>query len=73
MALCDGLEEGGFADVCKADLIDSQRRPEGADGRVGGGAAGGLTIPLFRLLPGRPRRIFFSSTAFLGGIFLFFA
>lgn len=74
VALGDGLEEGGFADVCKADLIESQRRPEDADGRVGGGAAGGgLTIPLFRLLPGRPRRIFFSSTAFLGGIFLFFA
>lgn len=74
VALGDGLEEGGFADVCKADLIDSQRRPEVAGGRVGGGAAGGgLTIPLFRLLPGRPRRIFFSSTAFLGGIFLFFA
>lgn len=27
-----------------------------------------LTMPLFRLLPGRPRGIFFSSTAFLGGI-----
>lgn len=34
MALGDGLEEGGFADVCKADLIESQRRPEVADGRV---------------------------------------
>ena len=31
------------------------------------------TIPLFRLLPGRPRRIFFSSTCFFGGIFLLLA
>lgn len=73
VALGDGLEEGGFTDVCKADLIESQRRPEIASGRVlEGRASGRLTIPLFRLLPGRPRRIFFSSTAFLGGIFLFF-
>ena len=28
------------------------------------------TIPLFRLFPGRPSRIFSSLTAFLGGIFL---
>jgi hypothetical protein len=30
------------------------------------------TIPAFRLLPGRPRRTFFSSTTFLGGMFFFF-
>ena len=30
------------------------------------------TIPAFKLLPGRPRRTFFSSTTFLGGMFLFF-
>ena len=29
------------------------------------------TIPLFKLLPGRPSRIFSSLTAFLGGIFFF--
>ena len=29
-------------------------------------------MPLFRLLPGRPRRIFSSWTCFLGGILLFF-
>jgi len=26
------------------------------------------TIPILRLLPGRPRRVFFSGAAFLGGI-----
>jgi hypothetical protein len=30
-------------------------------------------MPLLRLLPGRPRWIFSSLTAFLGGIFTFFA
>ncbi len=30
-----------------------------------------LTIPLFKLFPGLPSGIFFSSTAFLGGIFFF--
>ena len=30
-------------------------------------------MPLFRLLPGRPRRIFSSLTCFLGGIFFFLA
>ena len=28
------------------------------------------TIPLFKLLPGRPRSTFFSSSFFLGGILL---
>ena len=32
-----------------------------------------LTIPLFKLLPGRPRGIFSSLTAFLGGMPLRFA
>lgn len=31
-----------------------------------------LTMPLFKLLPGRPKRIFSSLTAFLGGILFFF-
>jgi hypothetical protein len=31
-----------------------------------------LTMPLLRLLPGRPRRIFSSTTAFLGGILFVF-
>lgn len=30
------------------------------------------TIPAFKLLPGRPSWTFFSSTTFLGGMFLFF-
>ena len=30
------------------------------------------TIPAFKLLPGRPSRTGFSSTTFLGGMFLFF-
>ena len=30
------------------------------------------TIPLFKLLPGRPRSTFFSSSFFLGGILLRF-
>lgn len=31
------------------------------------------TIPLFKLFPGRPRRIFFSSTGFFGGILVLLA
>jgi hypothetical protein len=31
------------------------------------------TMPIFKLLPGRPRRTFFSGAAFFGGIFFFAA
>lgn len=74
MGLGDGLEKGGFADVCEADLMESQRRPIIADDRVGKGVGAlELTIPLFKLLPGRPRRSFSCLISFLGGILFFFA
>ena len=59
------MEEGGFADIRKtndAALKTCQktmfRRGRGVEGT-------------FKLLPGRPRRSFFSCAAFLGGIFFF--
>lgn len=72
MAFRDGLEQGGFSDVCKADLKESQRAACTC-ARSGFWAEGfqELTIPLFRLLPGRPSRIFSGSACFLGGIFFF--
>lgn len=74
VTLGDSLEQSRFSDVCKADLNESQRAAYTCDwsgwGRQGGGRL--LTIPLFKLLPGRPRRTFFSSTCFLGGILFFF-
>lgn len=85
MALGDGLEQGGLSDVCKADLKESQRAAcfcERSSGGEGGSSRSGwfkcegqgeqkLTIPLFKLLPGRPSRIFSCLTSFLGGIFFF--
>ena len=64
-AFCDGLEKGGFADICETDLaiaIDQYalRIYIRVEAR---------TMPLFRLLPGRPKSTFFSSSFFFGGIF----
>lgn len=70
MTLGDGLEEGRLSDVCKADLKESQRTACGRERSVDGGEGmQKLTMPLFKLLPGRPRRIFSSLTCFLGAIF----
>lgn len=79
VTLGDGLEQGGFSDVCKADLKESQRAAclcEQSGGGEGTGHGEGqgeqkLTIPLFKLLPGRPNRTFSCLTSFLGGIFFF--
>lgn len=67
-ALGDRLEQCRFANVSEADLLASlvaftawALSMEGVHQR---------TIPLFKLLPGRPRRTFFSSSFFLGGILL---
>lgn len=67
----DGLEEGRLSDVCKADLKECQRTACGRERSVNVGSWGmqKLTMPLFKLLPGRPRRIFSSLTCFLGAIF----
>lgn len=58
VTLGDGLEQGGFADVCKADLKESQRAACRCERSGGKGYVPKLTIPLLRLLPGRPSRIF---------------
>lgn len=73
VALCNGLEQSRFSDVCKADLNESQKTACTCEWSGWGRPRGRLmlTIPLFKLLPGRPRRIFFSSTCFLGGILFF--
>lgn len=59
----DSLEESRLSDVCKANLnlfVSYCKFPIEHE----------RTIPLFRLLPGLPSRIFSSLTAFLGGILL---
>jgi len=66
-ALGDGLEQRRFTDVREADLattVNVRTRRRRKAGRS-------LTMPLFKLLPGRPRRSFSSFTCFLGGIFFF--
>ena len=68
-AFGDGLEECRFTNIGEADLATTvnvrtrRRRKAGLS----------LTMPLFKLLPGRPSRTFSSLTCFLGGIFFFFA
>lgn len=61
------MKERRLSYICKTDLEKGLAELEI---KLWGDA---LTIPLFRLLPGRPKRTFSSLTAFLGGIFFFFA
>lgn len=68
VALGDGLEERRLADVCQSNLW-SPKTARQQDWRVKDWPGGQPTMPLLRLFPGRPRRIFSSTTCFLGGIF----
>ena len=68
MALGDSLEESRLSHICEADLQTFISCIQGSMWEVEL-----HTIPLFKLLPGLPSRIFFSSTFFLGGIFFFAA
>jgi hypothetical protein len=66
MAFGDCLEQRRFTDVRKPNLastVNVRMTKNSKQGRL-------LTMPLLRELPGLPRRIFSSLTAFLGGIFL---
>lgn len=65
--LGDSLEQRRFTNVRKTNLNTSLAKIEVKH------LEENHTIPLFKLFPGRPKRIFFSSTAFFGGIFFFFA
>src|SRR2546429_6048996 len=67
-AFRDRLEECRLADIGQANLFFEKSvlwrlRDTAWSGSV-------HTMPLFKLFPGRPSKIFSSFTAFLGGIFL---
>lgn len=70
-AFCDGLEQCRFTNVGETDLTHAIV----SDGKMTELRHREVihTMPLFRLFPGRPRRIFFSSACFLGGILFLLA
>lgn len=70
-AFCDGLEQCRFTNVGEANLTHAKV----SDGKTIETRYKEVihTMPLFRLFPGRPRRIFFSSACFLGGILFLLA
>ena len=67
VAFGDGLEERRLADVCQSNLWSPKTVSWIGESKDWPG--GQPTTPLLRLFPGRPRRIFSSTTGFLGGIF----
>lgn len=75
-ALGDSLEERGLSDVGKADLRFESTTLlfyHHRDSWLVVVVVVEHTMPLFKLLPGRPRRTFSSTTAFFGGILRLFA
>lgn len=63
-AFCNGLKQSRFSNICESNLALIVQHLQPREGVIP------HTMPLFRLFPGRPSRIFFSSSFFLGGIFL---